>query len=332
MTVPVVTFFSTKGGVGKTSLIYHTAWMLAELGYRVVIADLDPQCNLSASCLTDDRFFELSQHSENSLTIYGALTELAAGHDDPQLPWLEPLASNLTLIPGDLSLVELETEMSQAWYRCAAGDRGALSLVSDFGRVLQKGASQFDADLVLMDLAPNFGAVNRAALIAADALAIPILPDQFSIRALESVGSGLRSLHQAWGECLGRNDHSDFDPPSGRMRPLGYVMMNRPAFQGRMPNSLQAWAARIPGAYRRSILGCSDSMEVGIDVDENCLAVIKYYHSLVSMAQEARKPMFDLKPADGALGAFSTATHDVYKDFKRLAETLIERAGVVKRF
>lgn len=55
-------------------------------------------------------------------------------------------------------------------------------------------------------------------------------------------------------------------------------------------------------------------------------------HSLVSMAQEARKPMFDLKPADGALGAFSAATHDVYKDFKRLAEKLIERAGVVKRF
>ena len=54
MTVPTIAFFNNKGGVGKTSLLYHVAWMLAERGHRVVAADLDPQANLSAAFLDED--------------------------------------------------------------------------------------------------------------------------------------------------------------------------------------------------------------------------------------------------------------------------------------
>ncbi|MCY4627654.1 MAG: ParA family protein, partial [Acidobacteria bacterium] len=38
-----VAVFNNKGGVGKTSLVYHLAWMYAELGSNVLVADLDPQ-------------------------------------------------------------------------------------------------------------------------------------------------------------------------------------------------------------------------------------------------------------------------------------------------
>ena len=51
----MLTFFNNKGGVGKTSLIYHLAWMFASLNKRVVLADLDPQANLTAACLDEDR-------------------------------------------------------------------------------------------------------------------------------------------------------------------------------------------------------------------------------------------------------------------------------------
>lgn len=42
------------GGVGKTSLVYHLAWMYAELGVNVVAADLDPQANLTTMFLDED--------------------------------------------------------------------------------------------------------------------------------------------------------------------------------------------------------------------------------------------------------------------------------------
>ena len=43
-----IAFFNNKGGVGKTSLVYHLALMYAEIGVSVVAADLDPQANLTA--------------------------------------------------------------------------------------------------------------------------------------------------------------------------------------------------------------------------------------------------------------------------------------------
>ena len=55
MSIPVIAFFNNKGGVGKTSLVYHLSWMYADLGKRIVAADLDPQANLTSAFLEDDR-------------------------------------------------------------------------------------------------------------------------------------------------------------------------------------------------------------------------------------------------------------------------------------
>jgi cellulose biosynthesis protein BcsQ len=51
----VIASFNNKGGVGKTSLVYHLGYMIGELGHRVLLADLDPQANLSTLCHTEDR-------------------------------------------------------------------------------------------------------------------------------------------------------------------------------------------------------------------------------------------------------------------------------------
>ena len=53
-----IAFFNNKGGVGKTSLVYHLGWMFAELGHRVLAVDLDPQADLSAAFLDE----ETSEH------------------------------------------------------------------------------------------------------------------------------------------------------------------------------------------------------------------------------------------------------------------------------
>ena len=55
MAVPVLTFFNNKGGVGKTSLVYRLAWMLFDTNHRVLVCDLDPQANLTAAFLDEDR-------------------------------------------------------------------------------------------------------------------------------------------------------------------------------------------------------------------------------------------------------------------------------------
>lgn len=59
MSTKVIAFFNNKGGVGKTSLVYHIAWMFADQDIHVVAVDLDAQGNLSAAFLEEDRLEQL---------------------------------------------------------------------------------------------------------------------------------------------------------------------------------------------------------------------------------------------------------------------------------
>ena len=74
-----IAFFNNKGGVGKTSLVYHLAWMYAELGLTVVAADLDPQANLTSMFVDDERLEEVWLDGDHSGTVYGALQPLLDG-------------------------------------------------------------------------------------------------------------------------------------------------------------------------------------------------------------------------------------------------------------
>ena len=68
MTVPVLTFFNNKGGVGKTSLVYHLAWTLSDIGYRVLACDLDPQANLTAAFLNEEQLENLWHENNDAST------------------------------------------------------------------------------------------------------------------------------------------------------------------------------------------------------------------------------------------------------------------------
>jgi chromosome partitioning protein len=59
--------------------------------------------------------------------------------------------------------------------------------------------------------------------------------------------------------------------------------------------------------------------------DENCLATLKNYNSLMPLGQEARKPIFALKSADGAIGAHAGAVQEAFKDFAKLAREIAAR-------
>src|SRR5690606_40700903 len=55
----IISVFNNKGGVGKSTLTYHLGNSLAELGYRVLMVDLDPQCNLTICAMMEDTLHEI---------------------------------------------------------------------------------------------------------------------------------------------------------------------------------------------------------------------------------------------------------------------------------
>ncbi len=328
MSVSAIAFFNNKGGVGKTSLVYHLAWMITDLGTRVVAADLDPQSNLTAAFLDDNRLEELWPDGDHPNTIYGSVQPIIRGIGDVSSPHLENVADGLALLVGDLALSGFEDQLSDVWPRCMDRDERAFRVTSAFWRIMQSAAHLHQADVILMDLGPNLGAINRAALISADFVVIPLSPDLFSVQGLRNLGPSLRRWREEWKERLGRNPAADLRLPSGNMQPSGYIVQQHSVRLDRPVKAYERWIARIPQIYRNEVLNISNEPNIMLRDDPECLALLKHYRSLVPMAQEAKKPVFQLKPADGAIGAHFHAVKGAYQDFEKLAQRICKKTGL----
>jgi cellulose biosynthesis protein BcsQ len=323
-----VALFNNKGGVGKTSLVYHLAHMFALRGHQVVAADLDPQANLSGMFLSDDRI-EALWSSGDAATVYSAMRPLIEGTGDLLAPTPQVVQTRLSLIPGDLTLSEIEDELSNQWPRCLSSEARAFRVTAAFDRMLRTVGSAQNADLGLIDVGPNLGAINRCALVSADYVIIPIGADLFSIRGLQNVGPKLRIWRREWEDRRARVPAGlSFTLPGGTMSPIGYLVSRYSSYGRSAAKAFQRWLDRAPAIYAESVLG--ESAWVGpTTADTNRLAQLKDYRSLMAMAQEARKPMFLLRPADGAIGGHQAAVQECYRDFEGLAAEIETRVGLL---
>jgi len=328
MSTPVIAFFNNKGGVGKTSMVYHVSWMLADRGLRIVAADLDPQANLTAAFLDEARLEQLFSDTSPRSTIFRCVQPFKKGIGDIASPELEPITSRLALVLGDMALSTFEDQLSEVWPKCMDRDERAFRVTSAFWRILQAAASGHQADAVLVDLGPNLGAINRAALIASDFVVIPLGPDLFSLLGLENLGPALRRWREEWQERLQKNPEPSLDLPGGTIAPAGYMVLRHSIRLDRPVKAFDRWMARIPMTYRNAVLQESIGPPVTVDSDPNCIAKLKDYRSLMPLAQEARKPMFFLKPADGAMGAHTYAVTEAYKDFLLVAREIATRTKI----
>lgn len=323
-----IAFFNNKGGVGKTSLVYHLAWMYASQGITVLAVDLDPQANLSSMFLDEDRLTELWDDGEKS-TIFDSLLPLMTRTGDIVQPPIESVHIRLGLIPGNLALSRFEDLLSENWPKCLDGQEAAFRVITAFHRIMLDAATRIDAELVLIDVGPNLGAINRSALIAAEQVVIPLAPDLFSLQGLKNLGPTLREWRKGWKKRLDELPAGAGIPaPSGEMQPAGYVVMQHGIRDSRPVKAYQRWLDRIPGVYRESVLDKATAKPPAPEKDPYSLALLKHYRSLMPMAMDARKPMFFLKPSDGAIGAHVEAVKACYDDFLRLAERIAGKAGV----
>jgi chromosome partitioning protein len=324
----IISFFNNKGGVGKTSLVYHLAWMFAERGLKVLAADLDPQANLTGISLTEDSLESLFT-ADPRPTVYTAIAPIKRGIGDLDLVAPIKLGSRLHLLMGDLALSEFEDDLSQNWPKCLDRDERAFRVTTAIYRAVQDAGVRIEADLALIDVGPNLGALNRTAMIAADAVVVPVAPDLFSVQGLENVGPRLRSWREEWQERFVRAPAAieKESLPSGRMEPIGYVVSRHTTRADRPVKAYQRWINRLPEVYAKSVLE-ETRFQSDPDRDPNLIARLKDYRSLMPMAQEKNKPMFLLKPADGAIGGHQAAVLSCYQDFLSLAQKVAWRLGV----
>ncbi len=325
-----IAFFNNKGGVGKTTLVHHLAWMYADLGVSVVAADLDPQANLTSMFLEDSQVFELLNEQSHGGTIHRALKPLLEGTGDIETPYAHRVSDGLSLLPGDLALARAEGELSSQWSACLDGNPRAFRVISAFWRILAAACAELEADLVLIDVGPNLGALNRAVMVAAEQVIIPLAPDLYSLQGLRNLGPTLTDWRRQWRDRLDRKPAqlAELALPEGEMRPAGYVVLQHAIRLDRPTQAYAAWMERIPGEYREHIEGDATPPRLAMVDDPHCLTTLKHYRSLMPLAQEARKPIFQLRSADGVRGSHMRAVQSCYADFQELAVRIAQRCNV----
>lgn len=319
-----ITFFNNKGGVGKTTTVYHVAWMLSEMGIRSIVIDLDPQSNLTSMFLSADRL-EAVYEAEEPSTVLKAIEPVISG--EPYEPvHIEEITENLGLILGDLALSTFEDKLSDAWLKCLDGDIYSFRMMSLFNTILNDAATRFQAEYALVDVGPNLGAINRAILLSSDYMVIPVASDLFSLQGIKNIGTTLDTWKRQWDNRLEQKpDKVKFGIPVGNIKPAGYIVMQYSAKESRPVQSYLRWANRIPQVFGKYVSGEIPSTECTVENDPYCIALLKHYRSLAPMSMEVHKPIFLLKPADGAIGAHLYAVKKSYEEFRTLVAAIIER-------
>jgi chromosome partitioning protein len=164
----ILAIANQKGGVGKTTTAVNLGAALAELGYRVLIVDLDPQGNATTGLGVNARNLDAS--------VYDVIL-----HDVAIEDCIEPTnLRNLFLVPATIDLAGAEIELVPAFSRELRLKRALEPVMDDF-------------DFVLIDCPPSLGLLTVNALAAAGEVAVPI---QCEYYALEGLGQLLNNIER----------------------------------------------------------------------------------------------------------------------------------------
>jgi len=194
---------------------------------------------------------------------------------------------------------------------------------------VQKTANITEAEIAIVDVGSSLGALNRAALLACDAVVVPVAPDLFSLQGLKNIGPSLIEWRTDWQTLL---DQTDDDVPSllsHAFKPIGYIVQQHLARADRPVKAYAEWINQIPAAYHQYVLREAEPFVESIEQDPERIWMLKHYASLVPLAMQARKPMFDLKQADGASGSTLRAVDACRKMFSEMVTELSRRLDIV---
>ena len=320
----ILTIFNNKGGVGKTTLTYHLASSFAESGKRVLLVDLDPQCNLTIAALQmeeihniwapeDDYIDDFSAASGNlqellksPRSIHFLLKPTEDGVDDlVDLPPPYELQDNLSIIPGRLTLHRFEAKVSERWNSVYSGDPLAIRTITNIRSIAHRYSEKFNYDYIIFDTSPSLGALNKNILTLADAFLIPCSPDLFSVYGIRNIGESLREWRKQFEtvyDVISESKRSHF--PNKFVKLIGYTIYNAKKYDGqsneyRLAHAHYYYAQQIPITIQRFIpqnVSLPYAEILSGSIGEN--SVIHTHNTFPSMAQKYHLPMWKIPDAD----------------------------------
>lgn len=346
-------FFNNKGGVGKTTLACNVASYLARTaGLRVLVVDADPQCNASQLILGSDRAAEVYKSGcfkgplGNDIgvhTLKDVLAPITAGEATLARD-IHPVSGTLNrfgvdLIPGHPKVAVLEDKLSRNWTDFVGGDLGGARVTNWNTQFLERFVGQYD--LIVFDIGPSLGALNRAVLVGVDFFLAPMGCDIFSLIGVDNIGDWLgdwQSVYQnGLNQCMRK--HADEIPiysiktdPKKMCRFVGYTVQQY--ITKTIRNERRATTAydeilnSIPAKIAERL---KELVAPNLDLPSLKLGDVPHMFSLVPLAQTAASPIDLLRGADGLSGGQYGQQAEYSKFIGNLAGSLLRNLKVATR-
>lgn len=294
-------FVNNKGGVGKTTLAFNCAVSLAKRGYKTVLVDLDPQCNLSRLALGEEYYLK-HLFSETEKTIHDVLRGVIEGGSDIDLSvkFLPVKADpNLSLLKGDINLSLYEGLLATAYGQAASGQPIGYFQTSAIDRFLREKGLSEEVDIFIIDTSPSLGILNQTILLGADYFVVPMMPDAFSVQGIENLGIIYERWKVQWrntAKALAGNTETKL-VLQGDPLFVGYIVNSYNVYGKQPITDHRAWMEKIPERVKTylSEKHCRNGL---VEASwRNPLQIIQDYGRIPAKCQELGVAIFDLDPS-----------------------------------
>lgn len=345
-----ICFFNNKGGVGKTTLACNVAASMAEyFEYSVLLIDADPQCNATQLMLSDKLVGHLyprtgkppktSSNISND-TLFDVLRPIAKGESAIKAN-VKPVRAiknrfRVDILPGHPRVSLLEDRLSQSWIDFGSGDVGGARRTNWANSLVYQVLD--DYDIVIFDVGPSLGALNRSVLIGADFFITPMGCDIFSLMGISNIAEWLgawrkaydRSIHsckEQWGEDINEFEIRDFHDYPFMFSGFTIQQYVAKTIRGerRPTKAYEQILSRIPATIEREL---KEYFPKGISESDLRLGDVPNMYSLVPLAQDSHVPIHGILSKDGLVGA-QYSQQDKYSGFiKDLTKTILNNIGL----
>lgn len=308
-----ISLFNHKGGVSKTTTAFNLGWMLAKKGKRVLLADCDPQCNLTGMVLG-------FKGAEDFDAIYkaGGVRNIRDGlapafESRPSL--IAPVECesiegqpNMFLIPGHIGLAEYEVTLGIA--QELSGSLVTLqNLPGSLRYLFDATAKKYNIDYVLVDMSPSLGAINQNLLMTSDYFLVPMAPDYFSVMATDSLANILPKW-RAWANSAQGTQvlkNATYPFPDVQTKFLGTVVQKYRLREGNTASSaFQKWITEIEQGVRDKLIPAlanggmllPDALYEAVEAASGKpLLQMSEFNGLIALSQKYKVPVFELTDA-----------------------------------
>ena len=330
----LISLFNHKGGVSKTTTTFNLGWTFAKKGLKTLIVDADPQCNLTSYVLGLQQKEEMDSFYKNveNDNIHSKLSDIIEGKNvvpQPVKP-CKTLNDNLFLIAGNLLMSDLDINLTTG---LTSGRflPFAKQFIGAFHKIVRSTAINHQCEIILVDMSPNAGAMNRCVLMSSDYFLIPTSPDFFSYQAIQSLGDMLPKWDEDFKEF--RTQSTTNALPENPPRMLGIISQKYRPYTKRIPTegliekinifkrneteekkkqgiakSFKDWIDKIQEASKNILAEELKNKKMVIEEDlfkkyvqdesPYNLISIGDFNSLIALSQKFSKPIFELTDSE----------------------------------